>query len=241
MITRGFSAFKDFVYPDACCLCGEIDGFFSHRPVKIMLGAKEIQSPYCFSCTRSLLKGFEENKFRISERSTAITLFDYTHESVQKAIFHIKKTKCLKCINFFAEIIGDTVKDTGIQRITYIPRSRKHYKTYGFDQSDAVISTFVRDCDNIKLVELFERNRHHSKPQKTLSYDDRFINAKRSLQLRSDADIPKSIIVFDDVMTTGATAETAAELLKAGGADNIVLLFLAGAKIIIEERRKENE
>ncbi len=241
MITRGFNAFKDFLYPDACCLCGEIDGFFSHKPVKIMLGEKEIQSPYCFSCTRSLIKGFEENKFRISETATAITLFDYTHESVQKAIFHIKKIKCSKCINFFAEIVGETTKDLGIQRIAYIPRSRKLYKTYGFDQSEMVISTFVRGCDNIELVELFERNKRHSTPQKTLSYDDRFINAKRSLQLRSDAEVPKSIIVFDDIMTTGATAETAAELLKAGGADNIALLFLAGAKIIIEERRNENE
>lgn len=238
---RAFTALKDFLLPESCCLCGEVYDFFAKKPVKITFGEKTIESPYCRSCTKALAKSFDAEKRSLAHNVNATFLFDYSFEVVQKAIHHLKTEDCDKCFGFFAQLAGEYIGDTGIKDLTYIPRSHSLLRKNGFDQSERIISTFVRFNKDAKFLHIFERDKKHSKPQKTLSSKDRFINAQSSLIFNPKEALPKEIVVFDDVITTGATAETAAALLINGGAEKIELLFLAGARIIIEERRNQNE
>ena len=65
--------------------------------------------------------------------------------------------------------------------------------------------------------------------QATLHETDRFTNIQNAFRLRDNADdlTEKNILIVDDVITTGATIETMAKILKAAGAGSIWALTIA--------------
>lgn len=62
--------------------------------------------------------------------------------------------------------------------------------------------------------------------QQTLSRRERLSNLRKAFRLRTDV-TDKYIVLVDDVVTTGATAETLARLLKKHGARRVDVWALA--------------
>ena len=240
MLKRTFKALTELVFPESCCLCGDVFSYFEDRRITVLMGEKKLSSPYCAECTKSIMSAYCNSTVKSADNTQTQYLFDYSHETVQIALKHIKRTRCEKCDMFFASILDESVKHENIRHIAYIPRSVKLKKKYGFDQSERIIRTFVRLNDSIVQINAFGRNNKVKTPQKSLSAKNRFINAKKSLVLQENTTLPKEMLVFDDIVTTGATAKTAANLLYGGGVQKIKLLFLAKAREITEERREKH-
>jgi ComF family protein len=81
--------------------------------------------------------------------------------------------------------------------------------------------------------------KHRPIPSQTsLSHRERVINVYGAFKLKRPATVPgKSFLLLDDVLTTGATANEAARLLKLHGAKRVDFLALARAVTDIEKRR----
>ena len=63
--------------------------------------------------------------------------------------------------------------------------------------------------------------------QATLSFKDRLKNLSSSFRvIKSEVDA-KRVLVIDDVLTTGATADTIAKTLKKAGAKEVIILTVA--------------
>ena len=69
--------------------------------------------------------------------------------------------------------------------------------------------------------------RRPSGEQKRLSLDARLGNARQAYRLSVKAAVPAELVLLDDVMTTGATAEACAHALREGGARRVAFLVLA--------------
>jgi ComF family protein len=64
--------------------------------------------------------------------------------------------------------------------------------------------------------------------QKTLNREKRLKNLKKSFSLNPEFSVKhKNILLIDDVITTGATANACAQLLKEDGADKVYVATLA--------------
>ena len=225
--------------PDICCICGEItDGsiYFNTERFKI-------KSPFCASCTAQL-----ENSFRCVKRNIkgigahAVYLFSFSNETTEKAIYHIKIRECAASNEFFASLARCVLEElcgNDTLCVTNVPRSISLLQKYGFDQSEAVTRTLVRDGEPFYYKKLLCRNKRFKKPQRYLNAKERLANARASLML-FDRNMPDTVVVIDDMITTGATAKATYELLTSAGCGKIYFLFLAG-KEITKERRKENE
>lgn len=57
----------------------------------------------------------------------------------------------------------------------------------------------------------------------------RFFNLSTAFQVKEGISIPEKVVLVDDVLTTGATLEAAARVLKAAGVKEIHVLCLAAA------------
>ena len=75
--------------------------------------------------------------------------------------------------------------------------------------------------------ELLIRARH-TRPQSELSLKERLENLKGAFAVRGSVK-EKKILLFDDVMTSGATLYETAKVLKKAGAKEVHLLVLARA------------
>jgi ComF family protein len=106
-----------------------------------------------------------------------------------------------------------------------IPLSKKRLLWRGFNQSEILARELVT-AFNYSISHDLKRNKY-SRPQAELSEQERLNNIKDSFFWAGTALEGKTIILIDDVITTGATLNEAALTLKKYGAGKIYGLVLA--------------
>lgn len=103
--------------------------------------------------------------------------------------------------------------------VSWIPRSSEGYARYGFDQGEECAAALGKIL-HIPAVSLFFRA--SGKTQKTLNAAERRENAEDTLHLRRDVDLPAGpVLLYDDVITTGASMTAAVLLLAEEGVTKI--------------------
>ena len=216
------SRILDLLFPPKCAACDEV------------VGAHEALCPRCLSKYESerkikcpvCKKTAQGCKCEIPrEIQTFICSAFYTHYSydskrvTEKIIFGLKRKKSSRLAEFFGREAAAATMRHVLQNqiatddcvITYPPRSEKSMTKYGFDHAERV-AEYISHYTGIKLVRALERV--GGDEQKTLDVTGRLANAKASLKLSKVADVrDKTVFLFDDVMTTGATLITSSELL----------------------------
>ncbi len=102
--------------------------------------------------------------------------------------------------------------------ITYLPRTDKKWLKEGVDQSQELARLMAKKT-GLRAVALFERVA--GTEQKELNAEERRENIAASLRLKGKVDPTKKYLVVDDIITTGATMEMAARLLRFAGAKGV--------------------
>lgn len=103
-----------------------------------------------------------------------------------------------------------------------------HWRTKlkrGFNQSEWIAST-IAQYSKTKILNLLKKSAL-SPEQKKLNRKQRETNVKASIQAKRYVGIPKRIALIDDVVTTGATANSIANHLKNLGAERVDVWALA--------------
>lgn len=243
-VFRSFlNAARDFLLPDICCICGELTGnFICKEKIFFHINGKQFSSPYCKSCTKELERALINSRARSRElKFDSFFLFDYSHKTTKQTLYHIKHHQCKKCRQFLADILSPLFerfcdKDTVI---TYIPRNRQNFEKFGFDQSKRILDSYISCHPSQKHADLFERKRllFRDVQQKFLDYASRAENARETLALKKNIVVPEKVLLFDDMVTTGATITAASELLYGAGAKHITAVTVAAT--ILEDSHSQ--
>ncbi len=102
------------------------------------------------------------------------------------------------------------------------------YRERGYNQAYLLANSIAQGF-NLPLHNYLERTRL-TESQTRLSIKDRWTNQEGTFTMAQSAHVQsKRILIVDDLTTSGATAQTAARLLKQAGAANVYLLTLAKA------------
>lgn len=111
-----------------------------------------------------------------------------------------------------------------VDYITYAPRRPSQVRYYGFDQSKEIALAASVEV-GIPCKDLLKRV-GFSKAQKELKHSDRRKNIIG--KFRCDEDITgKTVLLIDDVLTTGATTGECARMLKEHGAKHVYVWTIA--------------
>lgn len=111
--------------------------------------------------------------------------------------------------------------------ITYVPMYRKDEKRRGFNQSK-----FIAELIDKNKCEKTLQKRKRTKNQKSLSKDERWNNLKECFEIYINANVvDKSILIIDDVFTSGATAYTCSEILLSNGAKEVNVLTASSGRV----------
>lgn len=109
--------------------------------------------------------------------------------------------------------------------VTSVPLHANRQKARGYNQSSELAKEFCR-LTKLKFKELAVREIDNPS-QTELNLKDRKNNVKDIFRLTNEAIKGKSILIIDDVYTTGATVNELAKLLKKANAIKVYILTLA--------------
>jgi predicted amidophosphoribosyltransferase len=114
-----------------------------------------------------------------------------------------------------------------VTAVTWVPLARRRLAERGFDQA-RVLAAGVADRTQTPCVALLIRA-SSTGPQAKRDAAARRVAMRGAFAVHPRAKVPASVLLVDDVLTTGATAAAAAEPLRGAGARSVHLLAAARA------------
>lgn len=207
----------DFLFPPVCGICGQ-------------LGDKYI----CEKCMREI-KTIEKNghiKVNNEDYSEQFWLFEYK-DLIRNLILRYKFNEQSFLYRTFVEIIIHNEKAVKyIKNADYIvpvPIHKSRYKERGYNQCALIAKELSNQIQNIDFLPKLLYKDKKTSPQSTLDKDERINNVKGVFSIKNERQEHqgKSIILLDDIYTTGNTVRACAFQLKRAGFDKIKVITIA--------------
>lgn len=216
-------------------LCPEFHKIYCKIKFFICLIIKDFFKPLCIGCGKN-----ERNSFGFCDECFSKIIFinerfkDRFHIGryegpLKEAIIKYKYHKRKSYSKYFAELIGEKIKEEKIEFDLIIPVPLHWKKEFirTFNQS-ALISNYISKKFKKRMYQNVLIKSKNTKSQTELSEAERKENVKDSFKLKnSDIIKNKIVLLVDDVYTTGATTEECKRALLKGGAKKVIIITLA--------------
>lgn len=157
--------------------------------------------------------------------------FEFLYEDIRKLLLQYKFNNKAYLSNTFVKILlqdkilCDKLKLYDI--IIPVPMSKTKKANRGYNQTE-LISKKIAQKLNIKYESKCLIKKKANETQSSLKEKQRFENVKNIFGIENSNIIKnKNIILFDDIVTTGATVNECAKVLKKAGAKKILVLAIA--------------
>jgi predicted amidophosphoribosyltransferase len=104
--------------------------------------------------------------------------------------------------------------------VTWVPLHKSRLRARGFDQA-RFVAQLAGELFGLP-VEEFVRRRENTAPQSRTSHQDRRVGEMdKVFEVLPDIDVPKHVLLCDDVFTSGTTMDAVARLFKEYGAKTV--------------------
>ena len=201
-----FQNLLDLLYPPRCIFC------------HCFLGKNE--KAVCHSCTESLPLLTEKDRVQaLAGIPQCTSLFRY-EGNVRQALLRYKFRGLSFYSREFASLMAENMTDEELtcDIITWVPLSRKRKRSRGYDQAGLLAAALAKR-KGIPCRALLVKKRNAAPQSGSGGREERKRNIRDAYRLKKDADIiGKTVLLIDDIVTTGATLEECAAVLSAGGA-----------------------
>lgn len=107
-----------------------------------------------------------------------------------------------------------------------IPSPVSRIAQRGIDHTQTLAESFSKVLPHKPPITTFLKRKEHSLHNAELSYDVRALNVRDTFHVQKTV-IPDSVVLIDDVLTSGATSSEAALFLKSQGVSSVYLLTFA--------------
>ncbi|MFN6961285.1 MAG: ComF family protein [Rhodocyclaceae bacterium] len=214
-----FSALLDDVLPRACLLCGAR----SHAPVCAACAADlpHLEGPLCPICATPLAMPANAcGNCLKSPPAFDATIAPLRYAFPVDALVHQLKFGCrLASADFLSRCMLEGAHPEG-DLLMPVPLSRQRLAERGFNQALEIARPLAKALGlSLDAACLFRQR--ETLPQSRLPWRARRGNVRRAFACRRNL-AGLTVIVVDDVMTSGATLDTVAHTLKDCGASRVI-------------------
>lgn len=188
----------------------------------------EDRSILCSKCLDKIKFCKEVYPINLGDKSLICYSATFYSNIVKELIIKFKYKGYFNIGDFFSREMHKILVKNNVQFdiVTYVPLSRKKNLKRGYNQSKYLARIISKLSNKVCLETLIKKK--DTQDQKTLDKDKRWENIKNCFQFNSKADVKnKTVVLVDDVVTSGATAYYCAEQLIKNGAKSVIVLTAA--------------
>ena len=242
MLRGLFKGLKDLIYPNCCLVCkNRIPPANQQRLICVDCWEKLEKNlpPFCASCGRYLdSQAIEKNACPSCSKCGANFYFDrafspctYTG-AIKKLIHEFKYSGKDYLGKPLGKLMNTFIRDyqLPIEHLDFvvpIPLHKSRQREREFNQAEILSQEVAKEFNKKVLTDALIRVKL-TKTQTELTFRERCQNVEKSfLVTKPELIKDTNLMLIDDVLTTGATANEAARCLKSAGARKVLLLTLA--------------
>lgn len=243
---------KRLFFPPACAACGEL-----LDPIRADVGGAS-ECALCPVCLAEWKKrrapryanGFDSVSPTLAaggcfEHISVISYKTGNFDGVpERLIYHLKHKGTGRAFCFAAKELSDIISQSCDLSVTenllvaYTPRRKSAIRKDGFDQAKRLAEELSSSL-GIPCTDVIERQSANTKEQKHLDSKERIENAEKAFALSDGADeicFGKTVLLVDDLLTTGATVGACSMLLLRAGARRVIAVSLARTESEVEAK-----
>lgn len=152
-------------------------------------------------------------------------------DGVLKEALHCLKYRPLRRLaKPLARLMDSLLLPDGIDMVVAVPLHKKRLIERGFNQS-ALLARLFANHRGLPFDPFVIKRNVHNPPQSQLKKTERLKNVHNIFEV-ADCVEGKAIIIFDDVITTGATINECARALRSRGAAQVYAVAVARAYLV---------
>ena len=208
--------FLDLLYPPRCCFCHKITE----------------KEKICSACAAKLPYTKENSRqTKLNYISAAVSPL-YYKDSVRDSLLRYKFHSATGYSKVYGQLIAKCIDENGINCdiITYVPLSRKRQWVRGYNQAE-LIANEISKHSGVPVVKLLVKVKNNPAQSGIKSPQKRKTNVLGAYKaVNSELIGEKSVLIIDDIITTGATISECAKILRQQGSGEIFAASLARSK-----------
>ncbi|MDO4463421.1 MAG: ComF family protein [Bacillota bacterium] len=222
----------NYLFPGRCVVC---DALVDQPEEHICDSCKGkiiyIREPYCMKCGKQLKK--EEKEYcgdcerlpHLFIRGTAL----YDYGSMSDSVFRFKYAGRMEYATFYGRDLYEKrmrwLEMINPDALIPVPIHSSRMRSRGYNQAELVARELSRHSGipvNTKLIQRVKR----TKPLKSLSHSERQNNLKRAFKILQNDVKLNTIVIIDDIYTTGSTIDAMTGVLNDAGVKNVYYMAL---------------
>lgn len=222
----------DLLFPRRCPVCDRVlpVGTLICPPCTDKL--KTIRTPFCRKCGKGLAD--EREEYCADCRQTRHFYTEgralYEYPCIRRSMYRFKYKGRREYAEFYgrelSRLLGDVIRRWDPDALVPIPLHRTRKRKRGYNQAQALADVLGRQL-GIRVESGLLKRVKKTVPQKCLNREMRQNNLKKAFKLcRNDVKL-NTIIVIDDIYTTGSTIDAAAAVLREAGIRKVYFIALA--------------
>lgn len=223
----------DLIYPRRCPVCDKaVKPFGSLICEECMKKIKYVRAPYCQKCGKELKDkraffchdcAHKEHKY-----DRGMALFHYP--SVSDSIYRFKYQGRQEYAAYYAErmacVLGEKILSLHPDALVPVPIHFSKRRIRGYNQAEVLAKELGEILDIPVETKLIKRVRK-TVPMKDLSVGERQNNLKKAFKICHNDVKLSTIVIIDDIYTTGSTIDAMAQELRQAGIKHIYFAALA--------------
>lgn len=228
----GLQLALDLIFPRRCAVCDEpVDRIGYGVCAACVSKIVYIKAPFCMKCGKQLKQEGELCADCIKKKHKYIqgaALYDYG--SMADSIFRFKYAGRQEYALFYGgdlyEKYGGWLQTIRPDALIPVPVHVSRKRIRGYNQSELIAQALSKLSGIPVNTGLIVRQKK-TLPQKNLSGQERQNNLKRAFKIyRNDVKL-STIVIIDDIYTTGSTIDAVAETLMEAGIQRVYYMALA--------------
>lgn len=223
-----YKQIKDYIFPVFCLDCGQEGMWLCDDCYKKLNLSGRFFCPVCHTqtedgacCDKCLGQSYLDKE---------IAVLKYSEQEIIGEIIHNLKYNYAEDLAVLIEKIilefcqKNSVLFSNFYSVIPIPLHKKRYAERGFNQAEIIADSLAKAL-SLSMSKNLERIKY-TKQQAKLDKKEREENTKEAFVYLDDI-VPKSVILVDDVFTTGSTMQACAKALKEKGVEKVIGFTLA--------------